>query len=108
MPRTQAIFDTIFHLPLHTDDPLLLAPMPPHLQYETVADGIAEEDILLARKDREKASTETFQSKTKWLWKSMEELHTWLYQEHAAYASKRLKTKEETRKVIDPLALRTY
>lgn len=107
MPRTAAIFDTVFNLPMTQGS---FHSHAPSLQYETVAAGIADEDILGARTDREKQSTATFLDKTQHLWRTMEDLHTWLYQDHGAYAAKRLVAQpmSEEQKKVNQLALSTY
>eukprot|EP01039_Chlorochromonas_danica_P003120 gene3120-3417_t len=109
MSRTRAIFDTVFHLPMRSSSLQVTSHSSLHLTYETVPAGVSDQSILAARIAREQQSLITFNEKTRTLWKSMQDLHHWLFVEHNAYASKRLlPKKEDQQKDVNTLALSTY
>eukprot|EP00981_Chlorochromonas_danica_P004894 scaffold978_cov172-Ochromonas_danica.AAC.25 len=109
MSRTRAIFDTVFLLPMRSSSLQVTSHSSLHLTYETVPAGVSDQSILAARIAREQQSLITFNEKTRTLWKSMQDLHHWLFVEHNAYASKRLlPKKEDQQKDVNTLALSTY
>ncbi len=75
------------------------------LIFEPVEPGIDDQAVLSARIEREKESLRSFEHNLKRKWHSFTELHKWLFTEHDAYASKRLRKK---RKKIDNAVLNTY
>ena len=77
MPRTQAVFDTIFALD---------SPSPPYiLEYATASDEGLDEVGLQQRREREAKSLASWQAR---FFSSLAHLHTWLYEEHGCYAVK--------------------
>jgi len=83
MMRTKAIFEKVFSL----------VPLPPFGEYELdfveiPNDGL-EGEVLASRKEREAKSTASFQANSAEVM-TMQQMHTFLFVNHMAYASKRL------------------
>jgi len=98
MGRTRAIFDKVFGL----------LPVPIfgayNLEYVEVPNDGVEGEALASRKEREAKSTAGFKRNTANL-KTLQQMHTFLFSDHLAYASKRLL---KDREPVDPKALQTY
>jgi uncharacterized SAM-binding protein YcdF (DUF218 family) len=132
MPRTQAIFERVFSLPLKSssssspdnnehdhsvassmkrwfswcaDDSSLIGGNL-QLEFDAVGDGIGDAEVLSGRNAREKASLESFLAKVSPQWYSFSQLHTWMFTKHQAYASERL-AKAKTVE-MDPAVLKSY
>ena len=117
MPRAEAMFRTIFNLPYsHSEATGLFRVIGEYLsfyysssyklEFVSVASGIDDQEMLKARIKRELESRDQFLSKTAILWRSFEELHQWMFESHAAYASKRLQG--PPRKKLSPEELKSY
>ncbi len=128
MPRTQAIFNRVFSLPMQSQSAFeheqhsmsssfknFFSFCGDHVQdyrtnieleFEAVGDGIDDAEVLNGRNSREKASLESFLSKVSPQWHSFSQLHTWIFTKHQAYASDRL-TKVKTLE-MDPAVLKSY
>jgi uncharacterized SAM-binding protein YcdF (DUF218 family) len=110
MDRTRGFFDTVFSLsPASTDSFLssMFAASNNHvvdIEYRPVA-PVLEGDALQSRRDREKASLKTFMEQTRHEFSSMEELHSFLFTKHKAYASSRLLQGHAR---LDPVVSATY
>eukprot|EP00607_Mallomonas_marina_P006209 CAMPEP_0182435154 /NCGR_PEP_ID=MMETSP1167-20130531/74045_1 /TAXON_ID=2988 /ORGANISM="Mallomonas Sp, Strain CCMP3275" /LENGTH=193 /DNA_ID=CAMNT_0024625877 /DNA_START=253 /DNA_END=834 /DNA_ORIENTATION=- len=108
MERTQAMFNTVFHLPDHKFNILTLLTSLfsscLHIQYISVSPGLSS-SALESRVLREKSSLRSFLTHTVHQFSSMSELHDWLFTQHTAYASSRLLS---TRPPIDPEVLKSY
>lgn len=76
-PRTQAIFEWIFHLPP--------SPIDYQLVFESTPDKGLSPQALAARVQREKNSLANLNNTIRKI-KSLDEFLIWLYSEHAAYA----------------------
>lgn len=90
MPRTRAIFDFVFSLPRTTGSPAVTAPYEYKLTYWTAPDGISDPHLLGVRQQKEAAALAQFQASLPLSIRSFQELHRWLFTQHAAYAAKRL------------------
>lgn len=98
MERTQLIFKKVFSL-----EPQTLSGSY-EVQFVEVPNTGVEGDILTARKEREGNSASTFRKNTAGIL-TMRQMHSFLFRDHNAYASKRLLN---DRKPVDPKALATY
>jgi hypothetical protein len=122
MDRTQALFDHVLALPKtissnsgcggysewitfcgFNHQPKL------SVQYVSVASGISDSALLKVRQDKEFSSLQAFQDSTRHQFRSLLELHDWLFTQHSAYSSSRLvgRSAERTR-VVDSELLKTY
>ena len=87
LPRTRTICDAVFTLPLRAGD----ASSGYSLAYVDCGDAGMSAADMEPRYEREAASLAGFQKTLeKQDWKSLGDVHTWLYTEHAAYSSTRL------------------
>ncbi len=78
------------------------------LAFESVEDGYSVDDpILQNRIIRENESLKTFNQITKKKFSDLNQLHDWLFTEHAGYASKRLKD-NHAEGFIDEITLKSY
>lgn len=84
MPRTRAIFNTCYKLAAKD---LIKKPFPEfRLWYHPVSDeGLFDPEILLARAEKEQKAVETWHQNTS-AFKSISELHRWLFATHLCYA----------------------
>ncbi|NQU98492.1 YdcF family protein [Candidatus Woesearchaeota archaeon] len=78
MPRTKAIFEWVYSL-----KPL---PVKHKLTFLTVDDEGIDENLMAAKKEKEKESLKQFEE-TKERIKNFKQLREWLFSEHAAYTS---------------------
>ena len=113
MPRTRAIFDTVFHLPI--DDINVQNNNHPnnclHMTYLSAESGLSREDHI-SRVERETKSL------TEWIsistgpsakFKTFRELYTWLFTIHNAYAVSRFEKNRDTLfEVLDEKTLKSY
>lgn len=130
MPRTQAIFERVFSLPLRSASSMLGHSHHSvtssfrgwftwckesavfendnslQLEFEPVGDGIEDAEVLKGRNAREKASLDSFVTKVSPQWHSFTQLHNWIFTKHQAYASERL-VKSKTVE-MDPAVLKSY
>jgi hypothetical protein len=109
MPRTKEIFEKVFSLPNFkevTSANKIFRRNSIHLSFMPVEPGIEDPLILKARREKELSSAKGFQESTATKWKSLQELHDWLFTEHEAYASKRL-TKTRP-KITNDALLKSY
>lgn len=65
------------------------------IEFDTVDSGIADSVALQTRIQREKSSERHFLTTTRHLFHNFEEMHSWLFSQHAAYSVSRF-TKENT------------
>eukprot|EP00415_Alexandrium_ostenfeldii_P000714 UN0714 len=98
MERTRAIFEKVFSL---TPEPSF---GPYSLEFVEVPNDGLEGDVLASRKEREAKSTVGFRNNTASM-TEMRQMHSFLFSDHLAYASKRLLKEREP---VDPKALQTY
>ena len=77
------------------------------LEFISVESGLADEHILQARSEREMKSLQSFLHNVAPQWSSFQQLHTWLFTKHNAYASSRLVQNDKNTQV-DLEALKTY
>lgn len=117
LPRTQAIFTTVFALPdidphrnqeqeqLHRRRPSMMMRLlyhvlgmagmehafvePVQLHFHGVPAGIADPDILRLRQEKERKALYQFTTEVAPQWQSLHDLHTWLFTEHMAYSAQR-------------------
>lgn len=119
MDRTRAIFDTVFslcqydtflsgcYLSLFLPDRVrsVLYPSAYSLQYIPVEHGMNDNTMLSSRISREAKSLDSFIHSTKKEWNTFEQMHQWIFTQHAAYATKRFDMKQQ---VLSPEVLKTY
>eukprot|EP00455_Lapot_gusevi_P017717 TRINITY_DN19544_c0_g1_i2.p1 TRINITY_DN19544_c0_g1~~TRINITY_DN19544_c0_g1_i2.p1 ORF type:complete len:146 (+),score=29.45 TRINITY_DN19544_c0_g1_i2:176-613(+) len=95
MPRTQAIFDWVFSLPLHAD-----APKPSYdLVYANASDAGLNHLVLNARAEKEANGLQGVLRLRENI-KTLRDLHEWIFSQHDMYAASRLvvaKTRSEAR-----------
>lgn len=118
MPRTKAIFSKIFSLPdLQTSSDRVSGLVftrfmrdstagAVELMYEETPPGISDGAVLSARVAREQQSLKSFNEKVAPKWHSLQDLHKWIFTEHAAYRAKRLLEKKKP--LLSPEELKTY
>lgn len=106
MGRTKAIFTKVLSLAdtLSTYNTVLLSPLF-DFEFEPVAPGIDDPEILKARIEKEADALKSFQKLSN-MWSSFEELHNWIFTDHNAYASKRLS--KPRAKISNNALLKTY
>ena len=106
MPRTKAIFSKVLSLAdtVSTYNTVLLSPLF-DFEFEQVPAGIDDPEILKARIEKEAGALKSFQQLSS-SWSSFEDLHTWLFKDHNAYASKRLS--KPRAKIANSALLKTY
>ncbi|CAM9358843.1 unnamed protein product, partial [Ectocarpus fasciculatus] len=80
MKRTQAIFEKVLSLPSAAKPAGAYSS-----RFVAVPDALPA-DTLAARQEREAASLQSFLLNTQHQWSTLEELHTWLFTKHSAYA----------------------
>eukprot|EP00440_Ansanella_granifera_P031020 gb/GFBE01033684.1/.p1 GENE.gb/GFBE01033684.1/~~gb/GFBE01033684.1/.p1 ORF type:complete len:167 (+),score=27.71 gb/GFBE01033684.1/:1-501(+) len=97
MPRTRAIFEKVFSL-----TPLPIGRY--SLDFVEVPDEGVPADVLASRKEREAKSLEGFR-KTSAAMSTMRQMHSFLFRDHMAYASKRLL---KDREPVDPTVAASY
>lgn len=85
MLRTKLIFDTVFELPSAPGAPRR---EPPRLVYIEV-DSVLRPDVAEQRRKREAESLRTFLTATKPKLKTLQDLHAWIFNDHAAYSADR-------------------
>jgi len=102
MPRTRAMFQHVFGLPSETTT-MCLARAPPKLHFIEVAAGL-EPALLEVRRQREQASLAAFEA-GKDAYSDLEQLHAYMFTQHAAYAASRL---THARVPLDKDVLATY
>lgn len=128
MPRTKAIFEKVFSLPLKKsqDYPMItwddfihwyrsVELLGKHfychkaveLEFVSVEAGIADQKILQSRSEREMKSLQSFLHNVAPQWTSFHQLHGWLFTKHNAYASSRFKQQDKNTQV-DQEALKSY
>lgn len=125
MPRTQAIFTTVFALPdndprtTHTPQPFVYDMLAwcgfadsqesVSLHFIPVESGIGDLTVLAARKERELASLQSFREHVAPLWNSLYDLHEWMFTQHGAYKAQRhIDNEQQQRPVMSEEALKTY
>ncbi|CAJ1360146.1 unnamed protein product, partial [Effrenium voratum] len=97
MPRTREIFNKVFAL-----EPLQNGPY--SLEYAEVPDEGVAPDVLEGRKAREAKSLASFRKTTAGM-TTMQQMHAFLFEDHLAYASKRLLKDRER---VDPVVAGSY
>lgn len=115
MARVEAIFTTIFNLPMASSTLQSTGTgtgigidSKYHLKFESV-DDILSPSILLLRENREKTSLSHFTSKTVPLLHSLSDVHHFLFWKHSAYSSQRLTDEGQHEvEIIDPELLKSY
>ena len=131
MPRTKAIFERVFSLPLmaskdypmssftdferwYRSIPFLFLPAYHHyqkkeviLEFIAVDAGISDQQTLQARSERELKSLQSFIRNVSPKWESFHQLHQWIFTQHSAYAASRLLDKNRHAQV-DKETLKTY
>ena len=95
MPRVEAIFTTVLGLEPQWQGELNFLP---------VDDIGAEPEVIEARRAREAEQVKSFKEKAR-QWKTMQDLHNFMFTAHNAYASQRY---FKERKPLDPLVLKAY
>lgn len=98
MPRTQAIFEKVFN----GLEPPGVGPY--ELEFVEVPNDGVEGEVLQARLEREAKSTIGFKKNTEEI-QTIAQMHRFVFEEHMAYASKRL---VRDRDPVDPKSLVTY
>lgn len=81
------------------------------LHFVPVAAGIDDLSILEARKQKEAKSLASFTSTVAPKWRTLYDLHVWLFSEHNAYSAQRLIPKDSSESkasTADELLLKTY
>lgn len=78
MPRTAAIFDWLFSLNPDPERPYVLS-------YLSVSDANIDDEVIVARAQREQDSLRGF-LRTSASLRSLRDVHSWLFREHKAYA----------------------
>lgn len=113
MPRTRAIFEKVFSLPLDSSASSRFSTQSCdwhhsclRLNFEAVPSGLAPE-VDASRRAREKKSLESFQvlaSSGKFT--TFGELQRWMFSEHSAYSAAR--HKQHQKEELDNEVLKTY
>jgi hypothetical protein len=113
MPRTQAIFEKVFSLPLDSSGSSSFSTQSCNwhhsclrLNFEVVPSGLTAE-VEASRRAREKISLESFQvlaSSGKFT--TFGELQRWMFSEHSAYSAAR--HKQQPKEELDNEVLKTY
>ena len=103
MQRTKAMFEYIFDLPAKKGGKPAIG-RKWDLQYFDVESGL-DKATEAARQAREAESNAAFLDKTSKRFTSMDELHSFVFYQHGAYAASRL---TKPRQAIDPKVLATY
>jgi uncharacterized SAM-binding protein YcdF (DUF218 family) len=103
MPRTRAIFEFVFSLPLRIG----ASPTPYEISYRAAPPGISDAHLLETREGKEAASLAYFQTSVAPGIRSMQDMHWWLFTKHGAYAASRLKQTSVAPAVSEEL-LKTY
>lgn len=109
MPRTRAIFDFVFALPLSVgvlggfSVPSALRGLVTWLRggglvisYASAKTGISDPHLLQVRMEKEAAALEQFRTGPALSIRSFQELHLWLFTQHTAYSTSRLTHKPST------------
>jgi hypothetical protein len=100
MDRVQAIFDTVFGLPL--SDGYFSKPSSTGTQYSiqyVAVDSWLPTEVHSNRVKREAKSVQTFIQKVKPSLKSLKDLHQMVFVDHSAYSAKRLTDQFKPEKV---------
>ena len=109
MPRTKAIFETVFGLPIASGAPSATG-QKYSLSFEEV-DAQLPESILDARLLKESLALSEFELQTKSMFSNLPQLHDWLFSKHNAYSAGRLgapsRSKAE-KDMINEELLKTY
>ena len=95
MPRVEAIFSTVLSLEPQWQGELKFVPVDDIGMEAAVAEG---------RRAREAESGKSFKEKAL-AWKTLQDLHRFVFSAHNAYASQRLL---KVREAVDPAVLKTY
>lgn len=115
MPRTRAIFDFVFALPQTTGafgygatSALrgLIGSSDPIITYISAKAGVSDPHLLQVRVEKEAAALAQFREGPVLRVRSFQELHSWLFTQHSAYATSRL-TNKPTNNIPADL-LKTY
>jgi uncharacterized SAM-binding protein YcdF (DUF218 family) len=103
MPRTQAIFSHVFALPAVAG-----GTRPNYdIEYRAALSGIADPELLQVRKDKEAKALQAFVKDVAPAFRSLQEMHTWIFSRHGAYHTARLQKVAEQSEVSAEL-LKTY
>ena len=105
MDRTKALFNHVFSLPTTTSLISKFFKRKYHIEYVPVGSGIADENLLKVRREKETASLQTFEKSVKHEFNSLLTLHDWIFTQHKAYATSRHSNKVDS---INPELLKTY
>ena len=123
MPRSKAIFDYVFSLPKTGSNKIRSVSSNSwsvsistssyqngyQLHYLAAESGIADKTILEHRIAREKQSLVTFEQNAPTQYRSLQEMHTWLFTQHGAYASSRMSRKDyHTAEAMDATVMQSY
>ncbi len=110
MGRTMAIFEYVFSLPSTATSTSTITTTSrctkPYRMHAHAVDDVLPPAILQKRVEREKESLQIFQTSTKAQFTDLQSLHSFIYQEHAAYSTKRHAS--QYAKALDPQTLATY
>lgn len=91
MPRTRAIFEHVFSLPAVRG-----GPVPSYeLEFRAAAPGIPDTRLLQLRQEKESTSLQYFLAEVAPVLGSLQEMHRWVFVQHAAYAASRLQERKE-------------
>ena len=93
LPRTQAIFDFVFTLPLREKQSLwnLFASDNAYaISYKAADAGIDDAKLLQLRQDKETRALKSFLLDVVPVIHTFREMHQWLFTQHSAYAANRL------------------
>lgn len=101
MKRTQAIFEKVLRLPSAAKPAGAYSS-----RFVAVPDALPA-DTLAARQEREAASLQSFLLNTQHQWSTLEELHTWLFTKHSAYAAVRVSRHHEKENISADIS-KTY
>lgn len=100
MPRSQAMFEYCFSLPSENT----AGRVAPALEFISVAAGL-DGEVLSARQAREQTSLLSFVERVKPQYTTLEQLSSYIFTKHEAYASSRLLHK---RKALDRNIMKSY
>jgi hypothetical protein len=78
-----------------------------HIEYRAAPSGIADPELLQVRKDKEAKALQAFVKDVAPAFRSLQEMHTWIFSQHGAYHTARLQRVAEQNELSAEL-LKTY